>query len=250
MATVKEIVESGINPITLEYSEIKFFENNSKIIRTFLNVNSLELGVLTYRQYRYVVRRTKLADQLMMCHINKLFELIPFTLIARPEVVSFTFPVYAKLLLDGELYSVLKDKLSLYPEIPASKVCIELSADILYEDLKLASERINEIRSLGVKVAIFEIGDEFCPVFRLTELTFDYAVMDAYSASTLGGADDEKIAGSLIKYLHHLDVKVIAHGLDTERKIESAKRVLADGYTSESEEAVNADIGGDADGQG
>ena len=247
MVTVKETVESGISPITLDFSEVSFFENGAKMIRTFLTVNSLEIGVLTYRQYRFVARRTKLASELVKRHIDKLVRRVTDTLAERPDVACFTIPVYAKLLVSGELYEMLSDSLSLYPEIPRGKICIEISADILYEDLKLVSEKVNEIRSLGVKVAVFEVGDEFCPIFRLSEITFDYAVLDAYSASSVGTDDAERVAGSLIKYLHYLDVRVIVPGLDTEEKIASAKSLGADGYTSECEEAF-ADVGGDVDG--
>ena len=138
---------------------------------------------------------------------------------------------------------MLVDVISLYPDVPIGRICIELSADILYEDIKAASEKINELRALGVKVAICEVGDEFCPVFRLSEIKFDYAFMDVYSTSSLDGEDAERIAGSLVKYLHYLDAKVIAPGLDSEAKIAGAKSVGADGYTEDTEEPLYAEGG-------
>ena len=41
----------------------------------------------------------------------------------------------------------------------------------------------------------------------------------------------ERIAGSLVKYLHYLNVKIIAPSLDNEKKIAGARAVGADGYT-------------------
>ncbi len=243
MATVKETIESGIIPIVLDFSEIKFFESKAKIIRSFITVNSLDLGVLTYRQYRFVARRTKVGNALVRRHLEKLFRLIPDMLLENPDIDAFTVPVYARLLNDSELAGMLVDVISLYPDVPLGKVCIELSADILYEDLKAASEKINELRALGVKVAICEVGDEFCPVFRLSEIKFDYAFMDAYSTASLDGEDAERIAGSLVKYLHYLDAKVIAPGLDSEAKIAGARSVGADGYTEDAEEPLYAEGG-------
>jgi EAL domain-containing protein (putative c-di-GMP-specific phosphodiesterase class I) len=101
----------------------------------------------------------------------------------------------------------------------------------LYEDVAEARERIKELRELGVRVAVGEVGDEFCPVFRLAELPFDYAFMDEYATASLDRDDAERIAGSLVKYLHYLDVKVIAPELDNEDKISGAKTVECDGYT-------------------
>ena len=238
MVTVKETVESGITPIVIDFSEVKFFEKDSKILRSFITVNSLDVGVLTYKQYRFVARRTKVGDRLVRRHLEKLFRVIPDALSKNPEIECFTVPVYARLLANSELAVMLIDMLSLYPEVPASKICIELSADILYENLKEASEKINELRKIGVKVAICEVGDEFCPVFRLSEIKFDYAFMDEYSTAELDGADADRIAGRLVKYLHYLDVLVVAPGLDTDKKIEGAKSIGADGYTAVSEEVL------------
>lgn len=233
MVTVKETVESKITPITLDFSEVVFFESQAKIVRSFITVNSLDLGVLGYGQYRFVARRTKVGDRLVKRHLEKLFRRIPELLRENPEILCFTVPVYARLLAGSELAAMLVDMISLYPEVNIGKICIELSADILYEDIKVASEKIDELRELGVKVAICEVGDEFCPVFRLSEIKFDYAFMDSYSVASLDTDSAERIAGSLVNYLHHLDAKVIAPGLDSEEKVAGAKFVGADGYTTE-----------------
>ena len=116
------------------------------------------------------------------------------------------------------------------------------SADILYEDLERASEKIEELRSIGVKVAVFEVGDQFCPVFRLAEIEFDYAFMDTYSTNSLDDESADRVARSLVKYLHHLDAKVIAPLLDSEAKIIGAKAVLADGYTGTAKEDICEEV--------
>lgn len=234
MATVKETVKSGIRPITLDFSEVRFFEGEKKILRSFLTVNTLDLGVLSYAQYRFVARRTRLGNNLVRRHLEKLFRIIPDVLEKNPDIECFTVPVYARLLSDSELAPMLVDVISMYPDVPLSKICIELSADILYENLEESSVKIKELRELGVKVAICEVGDQFCPVFRLSEIDFDFAFMDSYSTDSLDKDSADRIAGSLVKYLHYLDVKVIAPELDGSAKIAGARRLGADGYTIDS----------------
>ena len=234
MVTVKQTLESGITPISLEFFPVRFFHSDEKLLRSIITVNSLDLGTLGYHQYRFVARRTKLGSQLVSRHLLKLFRTLPEMLERDPDIAAVTVPVYARLLFEGELASELVEIQSLYFEVPPKKICIELSADILYEDLAVAKEKIDELRALGYKVAISEVGDRFCPVFRLSELDFDYAFMDEYSVKTLGDDSAEHVAGSLVGYLHHLGVRVIAPGLDTEEKIRAAKQVEADGYTEES----------------
>ena len=228
---VAQTIESGVTPIVFDYQRVRLFESGKAPVRTFMVLNSLDLGTLTYKEYRFVARRTKQGNHMVQRHIEKLIRLIPDLLNANPEAECFTIPVYARLLKDGELARMLFDALTLYPEVPPSTVCIELSADILYEDIADARERIKELRELGVKIAICEVGDEFCPVFRLAELAFDYAFLDDFATASLDREDNERVAGSLVKYLHFLDVKVIAPLLETDDQIAGAKEAGCDGYT-------------------
>jgi EAL domain-containing protein (putative c-di-GMP-specific phosphodiesterase class I) len=195
-------------------------------------INSLDVGTLGYRQYRFVARRTKQGNHMVKRHIEKLIRLIPRILEKHPEIECFTIPVYARLLKEGELAGLLFDAFSLYPEVSPSSVCIELSADILYEDIADAKVKMKELRELGVKLAIAEVGDEFCPVFRLAELPFDYAFADEFTTASLDREDCERVGGSLVKFLHYLNAKVIAPELDSQEKIDGAKSVSFDGYTT------------------
>ena len=228
---VDETLKSGITPIVFDYQDVKFFATPNRMIRTSMVLNSLDLGTLTAKEYRFVARRTKQGNHMVKRHIEKLVRMIPKLIEKDPTVECFTIPTYARLLKDGVLAGMLFDAFTLYPETPPAKICIELSADILYEEMDEAMPRIAELREMGVKIAICEVGDEFCPVFRIASLPVDYAFIDEYATASLDRDDAERIAGSLVKYLHYLDVKVIAPELDNEDKISGAKAVECDGYT-------------------
>lgn len=229
---VKETIASGITPILLDFNKVTLFKDKkTDILRSFLIINSLDLGVLTYRQYRFVARRTKQGNHLVKRHLEKVFRAFPELIERYPNLDVVTVPVYARLLKESALANMLMETVALFPDVPLDKICIELSADILYEDLSEAKEKIAELRALGVKVAILEVGDEFCPVFRLSEIEFDYAFADEYTTASLDKDDIDRIAGSLVNYLHYLKVKVIAPELDSEEKIAGAERVGFDGYS-------------------
>lgn len=245
---VKDTVESGITPITFDYERVIFFGEERFALRSFMVINSLDLGTLTYKQYRFVARRTKQGNNMVERHLQKIFRLMPGLIEANPKLICVTIPVYARLLKDGVLAKMLFDTFALYPDVPADKICIELSADILFENVSDARERIDELRSLGVKIAICEVGDEFCPVFRLAELAFDYAFLDEFATATLDRDDAERVAGSLVRYLNFLNVKIVAPSLKDDDKINSARTLGCDGYTlsseiplAESTEEVSAD---------
>ncbi len=225
---VNEAVNSGIPPISLAYDVIHFLEGDKKLVRSFMEIESLDVGHLTYKEYRFIARRTKLGNAMIERHIEKLFRVYP-KLITK-DVLCITIPVYARLLMGGVLAGILFDALSCFEEVKPSAICIELSADVLYEDMQEAKLRIDELREMGFKVAICEVGDEFCPVFRLAEIAFDYAFVDQYVINSLSREDVERVAGSVVKFLHFVGVKVIAPDLETDAQLAGAKFAGFDGY--------------------
>ncbi len=241
---VGETVSSGITPIYLSYDRMNYFAINKYILRSFLVIDSLDVGNLTYKQYRFVARRTRQGNALVRRHIEKLFRAYPELGADNESLECITVPVYARLLKGGELAELLMEAFASFPEVVPSKICIELSADILYEDVTEAKERLRDLREIGVKLAICEVGDEFCPVFRLSEFKFDYAFTDNYANETLGTESDDRVAGSLVKFLHLIDVKVFAPNLLTNEAAESARHLEFDGCGMDAEPALYSE-GGD-----
>lgn len=231
MATVQETIDSGITPIVIEIDEAHHFESREKLARTFLTINSLDLGVLTYRQYRFVARRTKQSAQLTDRHVQKLFRRLPELLEDRADISCYIIPVYARLVKDGELVDILLRAMSIYPDAYPGRVCIEISADILYEDIDGVKERIQQLRNMGFRIAISEVGDRFCPIFSLAEIPFDYAFLDEAVMAKLAEPDGDRVVGSIVNYLKSLDVKVFAPDVSDSELLFDLKRVGCDGYT-------------------
>ncbi len=225
-----ETVNSGITPIKLSYEVIEQFESEKTLLRSSLIIESLDVGVLTYKEYRFVAGRTKKGDALTQRHLEKLLTAFPNIMVAYPNTECVTFPVYAKSLVSGSVSEMLFSTLARHPDVPASRICVEISADILYEDLELVKKQIDEIRSFGVKIAVFELGDEFCPIFRLSKLPFNYAFADKFTTSKLSSDDGAEEAGSLPKFLHMNNALIFAPGLESDDQTEYAKKADFDGY--------------------
>lgn len=228
---IAQVVESGIQPITFQYDTVHFFDESPSIKRSFLQINSLDMGTLTYRQYRFLARRSKQGDALVRRHLHGILRAIP-SFSDKEKAALYTMPVYARTLQDGKLAEILFEGFSLFPKVAPNLVCMEFSADLLYENVEVARERIDALRSLGVKIAVGEVGDEFCPVFRLAALQFDYAFLDEYAIEHLLDDNAEQSVGALIAYLHTLQVRVIAPNLLRDEQIERARALGCDGYTS------------------
>lgn len=230
MATVQQTVESGIIPIVIELNDVVFFESSERLSRTFLTINSLDLGVLGYEQYRCVARRSKQANKLTERHLAKLMRIIPTMVVERPEISCYVVPTYAKMLKSGELTDVLVKSLALYPEAYASRICIDLPSDILYDDLDAVKEALHQVRSLGFKIAISEVGDSFCPAFRLAEIPLDYVFLDKSAITRLTADNDgERIVGGFISYLKSLGALVFAPEVYEEDVTLALRRAGCDG---------------------
>ena len=232
MATVQETIESGITPIVIELCDVNYFESREKLARTYLTINSLDLGVLTYKQYRMVARRTKQANQLTDRHLQKLFRQIPTLGESRPDISCYIVPVYARLVRDGELVDILLRAMSIYPDAYPAKVCIEITADILFEDMETVKERISQLRSMGFKIAISEVGDRFCPILSLAQLDFDYAFLDESVIASLADPGGEKTAASMISYLKGLEVKAFAPEVIDPEILATLRRIGCDGFAA------------------
>ncbi len=220
-------VKSGVLPITVEYKSHRIFETKRTVLRSSLIINSLELGVLTYNEYRFVAARNKKGDELTKRHIEKLFKAYRETTAENPEADMITFKVFTKTLVSGALSAMLFELFKKNPDVNASRICVEISADVLFEELSPIKEKIKELRDMGVKIAISELGEEFSPVFRLSELDFDIAFADALKPSSFDEEEISTAAASLPELLHRMKAAVI---LPFELSDKALKRAIDAGY--------------------
>ncbi len=231
----KNLIESGVAPFTVELAPLRFFEDADKpqgrvIYRSSLLINSLELGVLTPAEYRYVARRIKKREELVACHIDQAFEEILKLALDADGAFSVTVPIYPKTLLSGAASKLLFEAFARHPDVSSDCVTLELSADILYEDVSLVRDRLSELRALGVKLAIFELGDEYCPFFRLASLPFDYAFISPMWEKLPEDEDERSAVRGIIEYLHTLGIKAFALHAASAELLTRAERAGFDGW--------------------
>ncbi len=222
---VQKTVESGISPLELTFEKVSFYDSKKVILRSILTVNSLELGKLTPTQYRVVAGRGKQGGALLGRQVQKVFEAYPALVERFGEIDCITIPILSRTLMEGFAASIIFEEFERNATVPPDQICFELSSDLLFEGMESVKERFDELRDLKTKLAICELGDEFCPIFRLRELApFDLAFADPYSFAGRD-AEDESVKG-LPEYIHMLGARVIAPGVSEE----DFPRLRAAGY--------------------
>ncbi len=215
----------GVTPLRLVGDRIERFDTQKTVLRSYLLIESLDMGVLSPNEYRYVARRSKKGEALFVRLLEKICE--EWDTFVTPGVECVSFSVPPRMLLDGRAGDILFSLLPKYPGVSASRLCAEISADIVYEDMELAKKRLAELQALGCRTAVFEVGDEYCPLFRLTGVPFTYAIADKFALAEMG--EDGRVAGSLLHFFHSAGSLVLAPDLPDEASAAAARELGFDG---------------------
>ncbi len=222
---LQKTIDAGTAPLALSYERIELFTSRKIMLRSVLNINSLELGRLTPKEYRVVAGRSKQGGELLTRQIQKVFDEFSSLIKAvDKEIECVTIPILSRTLLEGDASRRIFDEFERNAIVSPERICFELSSDLLFEDINSIKSRFSELRDLNVKIAISELGDEFCPVFRLKGLPFDYAFADKYITEDING----EAAAGLPDIVHMYGGRVIAPGI-SEDAAEAVRKLKYDG---------------------
>ena len=226
---VEQLIDSGVKPIVLDAQRVKNYDDEIEGVRTSLIVKSLSVGTLTANEYRFVARRTAQANGLVARNIEKVFYFYPDLKKEHDGAKFFTISVYARTLLNGELAKMLTAESRKYPQVDVTKICLEFSADILFEDLTTYKREIEILKQMGYKIALCEVGSEFCPLMRLSEIPYDIVFLDGYAVQTAEADKAQEIQG-LMNIISTRPAKIYGSCVETEQ-IPLLETMGADGYT-------------------
>ena len=227
---VEQTLDSGIKPIVLDAQRVKNYADEIEGVRTSLIVKSLALGTLTANEYRFVARRTAQANGLVERNVEKLFCFYQTLKKEHEGANFFTVSVYARTLLGGELKRALLAQLAKYPNVDATKIALEMSADILFENMEEFGKELAEIKDLGFKIALCEVGSEFCPLLRLNEIPYDIVFLDGYVPNSIEQDGREQEMQAVMNIITTRPVKIYGSCVSQEQ-IPLLEKLGADGYT-------------------
>ena len=234
---VEQTLDSGIKPIMLDAQCVKNYQDELEGVRTSLVVKSLALGTLTANEYRFVARRTVQANGLVERNVEKLFYFYESLKTEYEGANFFTVSVYARTLLGGELKRMLLAELAKHPNVDTTKIVLEMSADILFENIEEFGKEMSEIKELGFKIALCEVGSEFCPILRLNELPYDIVFLDGYVPNSIEINGREQEMQALMSIISTRPVKIYGSCI-TQEQIPLLEKLGADGYTVAEDETL------------
>ena len=102
--------------------------------------------------------------------------------------------------------------------------------DILFEDITEYKKQIENIKQLGVKIALCEVGEEFCPFYRISEVKADVVFLDNYTLTCLNDESKEAQVFGAMNIITARPIKVYGSCVKQE-DLPLLEKLGADGYT-------------------
>ena len=111
---------------------------------------------------------------------------------------------------------------------------LEITESMMVEDVGDALATLQELKSLGVKIAVDDFGTGYSSLSYLKRFPVDFLKIDRSFVEGLGrDSKDEGLVSASIELAHALDLEAIAEGVETEAQLEYLRSLgcdLAQGF--------------------
>lgn len=134
----------------------------------------------------------------------------------RHEAEPFTMSVNvsARQLDNGLLAGMVRDLLDAY-DVPAEHLVLEVTESALAEDLDRASEALQAVVELGVRIAVDDFGTGWSSLSQLDRFPVEILKIDRSFVSRLGGdGRAERLVAGVLRLSEGLGLRAIAEGIE------------------------------------
>ncbi len=112
-----------------------------------------------------------------------------------------------------------------------SLLVIEISENMLTEDAEASLELLNELKALGVGLAIDNFGSGYSPLSYIKRFPFDILNIDrSFVADLPGLRSDVAVTRTIIELAHRLGMTVTAEGVETPEQLACLKHLECDAF--------------------
>ena len=113
--------------------------------------------------------------------------------------------------------------------VAPERIEIEITESIMIDSAEKALERIDEVKSLGMKIAIDDFGTGYSSLSYLNSFPSDLLKIDKAFIDMMDQNDSSKKYVSMIISIGHvLDLKVISEGVESPEQIVVLKKIGCD----------------------
>jgi len=106
-------------------------------------------------------------------------------------------------------------------KFPPGNLEIEITENVIMNDLEQISQKLRELAGLGVRIAIDDFGTGYSSLNYLHRLPIHTLKIDqSFVQGIHSGVDDVCIVNAIIAMAHGLKLEIIAEGVETEKQLE------------------------------
>ncbi len=118
-----------------------------------------------------------------------------------------------------------------YSGLPAHLLELEITETVLLKDAERAIQLLRELKALGVGIALDDFGTGYSSLSYLKDLPIDKVKIDrSFVHELISDQRDAAITQGIISMAHHLDLKVVAEGVETTEQADFLRRNLCDAF--------------------
>jgi EAL domain-containing protein (putative c-di-GMP-specific phosphodiesterase class I) len=115
--------------------------------------------------------------------------------------------------------------------LPAHLLELEITESVLLKDAERAIQLLHELKALGVGIALDDFGTGYSSLSYLKDLPIDKVKIDrSFIHELISDARDAAITQGIISMAHHLQLKVVAEGVETTEQAEFLRRSQCDAF--------------------
>lgn len=103
--------------------------------------------------------------------------------------------------------------------VSPDNLMLEITEDMLIEDVDEAVERINQLKKLGVKISIDDFGTGYSSLYYLKHLPLDEIKIDrVYVQNIINDKDDAAIVKTIMDIARHFALDPVAEGVENNKQ--------------------------------
>ncbi len=110
--------------------------------------------------------------------------------------------------------------------VAADLLTLELTEDVVVADPRMATERMHELRALGVALSVDDFGTGYSSLTYLKGLPVDQVKVDkGFVAGLVTDPGDQAVVRAVVDIAHTLGVRVVAEGVESEEQAGVLRRL-------------------------
>ncbi len=133
--------------------------------------------------------------------------------------------ISAMQILSRTLDSFIREQISMY-DIDPTKLNAEITESILVEDFKAATQFVQELKSIGMKVLLDDFGTGYSSLSYLHQFPFDLIKLDrSFIQSTSDNQSNITLIESIGFLANNLGMEIVVEGIETEQQMKLAQNL-------------------------